>query len=101
MAITYIEIETDQLRRDTQELLDNKKYAEVVLNEMVQDIEELNIMWSGKANLAFRNQFAKDVRLMNELLDKMQKLAECMEFASGEYVRCENEVKSLVDSIKI
>ena len=68
---------------------------------MVQDIEELNTMWSGKANLAFCTQFSKDVELMNELLNKMQKLAECMEFASGEYVRCENEVKSLVDSIKI
>ena len=42
MAVQYIEIETDQLKRDTQELLENKQYAETVLNEMVQDIEELN-----------------------------------------------------------
>lgn len=101
MAVQYIEIDTDQLKRDTQELLENKQYAEAVLNEMVQDIEELNTMWSGKANQAFRTQFGKDVELMRELLAKMDKLAECMEFAAGEYVRCENEVKTLVDSIKI
>ena len=28
-------------------------------------------------------------------------LEECMKYASGEYVKCENEVKDLVDSIKI
>lgn len=101
MAITYIEVETEQLKRDTQELLENKQKAETVLNEMVGEIEALNAMWSGQANLAFRNQFNKDVILMKELLAKMQQLAECMDFASGEYAKCENEVKSLVDSIRI
>ena len=101
MAITYIEIETDQLKRDTQELRENKQQVEAVLNEMVQEIEELNTMWSGRANMAFRNQFSKDVQLMQELLERMQKLGDCMEFAANEYIRCENEVKSLVDSIKI
>lgn len=101
MAITYIEIETEQLKRDTQELLENKQKAETVLNEMVGEIEELNAMWSGKANMAFRTQFNKDVELMKALLEKMQKLAGCMDFASAEYAKCENEVKSLVDSIRI
>lgn len=101
MGITYIEVETEQLRRDTQELLENKHRAETVLNEMVREIEALNAMWSGQANLAFRNQFNKDAALMKELLMKIQNLAECMDFASAEYVKCENEVKSLVDSIGI
>lgn len=101
MAVTYIEVETEQLKRDTQELLENRQKAENVLKEMVQEIEELNTMWSGKANRAFRIQFAADVAMMQELLEKMKKLAECMEYASTEYVRCENEVKTLVDSIKI
>lgn len=101
MAITYIEIETEQLNKDTQELLENKQRAESILNEMVQEIEELNTMWSGKANMAFRLQFSKDVEVMRGVLEKMQKLADCMEYASTEYVKCENEVKALVDSIKI
>lgn len=101
MAVTYIEIETGQLKRDTQELSENRQRAETVLKEMVQEIEELNTMWSGKANRAFRIQFATDVALMQELLEKMKKLAECMEFASTEYDRCETEVRTLVDSIRI
>ncbi len=101
MAVTYIEIETEQLKRDTQELLENRQRAVTVLKEMVQEIEELNTMWSGKANRAFRTQFAKDVSSMEQLLEKIQKLAECMEYAASEYGRCESEVKTLVDSIRI
>lgn len=101
MAVSYIEIDTEQLKRDTRELIDIRKNAESALNEMIQEIQELNAMWSGKANMAFRIQFGKDVTLMNELLDKMDKLADCMECAAREYVKCENEVKSMVDSIRI
>lgn len=98
---SYIEIDTEQLKRDTEELLNNEKNAESALQEMVQEVNELNTMWSGKANRAFRTQFNKDVTLMTELLEKMKRLAECMEFASTEYVKCESEVKALVDSIRI
>lgn len=98
---TYIEIDTEQLKRDTQELQSNEKSAESALQEMVQEVNELNTMWSGKANQAFRTQFNKDVELMTELLEKMKRLAECMEFASTEYVKCEQEVRTLVDGIRI
>lgn len=101
MAVSYIEIDTEQLKRDTQELIENRNHAEAALKEMIQEIEELNTMWSGKANRAFRVQFTNDVTQMNELLDKMDKLADCMEYAEREYVKCENEVRSMVDSIRI
>lgn len=101
MAVSYIEIDTEQLKRDTQELIENRNSAETALKEMIQEIEELNAMWSGKANRAFRVQFNNDVTLMYELLNKMDKLADCMEYAEREYVKCENEVRTMVDSIRI
>lgn len=101
MSVNYIEIDTEQLKRDMQELLNGEKNAESALQEMVQEVNELNTMWSGKANRAFRVQFSKDIELMSELLEKIKRLAECMEFASTEYVKCEVEVKDLVDNIKI
>lgn len=101
MAITYIEIDTGQLNKDIGDLDESIKKAEKSLAEMVQEIEELNSMWQGQANLAFQAQFQKDNILIQELLQEMLKLEECMKYASGEYVKCENEVKDLVDSIKI
>ena len=101
MAITYLEIDTGQLNRDIGELDENINKATKTLTEMVQEMEELNSMWQGQANMAFRAQFQNDNVLMQELLQEMQKLEECMRYASSEYVKCENEVKDMVDSIKI
>lgn len=101
MAISYVEVDTEQLKRDTQELKERTNYAGAVLEDMVKDIEELNTMWSGEANQAFCNQFQNDVTMMEMVLEKMQMLAKCMEFAAAEYVKCETDVKVLVDSIRI
>lgn len=101
MAINYIEIDTGQLNRDIEDLDESIVRAEKSLTAMVQEMEELNSMWQGKANAAFRAQFENDNIMMQELLKEMQKLEECMRYASTEYVKCENEVKSMVDSIKI
>lgn len=101
MAVTYIEIDTEQLNRDIQELEQVTARAESSLEGMMNEIGELNAMWKGQANWAFRTQMGKDQSIMTELLNEMKRLAECMTFASQEYVRCENEVKSAVDSIRI
>lgn len=101
MAITYIEINTGQLNADIQELEQDTARARSSLEGMLSEIEELNGMWKGRANLAFRTQVGRDQVIMEELLSEMERLAECMTFASQEYVRCENEVKSAVDSIRI
>lgn len=101
MAITYIEIDTGQLNRDIEELEENITNANQSLTAMVQEMDELNSMWQGQANDAFRAQFANDNTMMQELLKEMQKLEECMRYASGEYVKCESEVKNMVDSIRI
>ena len=101
MAISYIEIDTGQLNKDIGDLGESIKKAEKTLSDMVQEMEELNSMWQGQANLAFQAQFQNDNVLMQELLQEMLKLEECMRYASGEYVKCENEVKDMVDSIRI
>lgn len=101
MAVNYIEIDTGQLDRDIRELRENIDRSAKEMESMVQEIEEMNAMWSGKANMAFRTQFANDVQKMQGLLEKLNKLAECMEYASAEYVKCEGEVRNMVDEIRI
>ena len=101
MAISYIEIDTGQLNKDIGDLDADIKRAEKTLTDMVQEMEELNSMWQGQANMAFRVQFQNDNVMMQELLEEMIKLEECMRYASSEYVKCENEVKDMVDSIRI
>lgn len=101
MAITYIEVDTDQLKRDNQELIDNTAKARTCLNNLKEEMEEMNAMWSGKANLAFRMQIDSDYRFLESILEIMDKLSDSIDNAGKEYVKCENEVLSTVNSINI
>lgn len=101
MAITYIEIDTALLQSDIEELRTNTAAARRSLDALKAELEELNTMWSGKANMAFRIQANKDCNAMEGMLQKMDQLAESMTHAGKEYAVCENQVKSAVDDIRI
>lgn len=101
MAIQYIEIDTAQLDRDIRELKAQISRTRKSLENMQAEIDELSTMWTGRANLAYRNQVAKDYRMMQSMLSVLEKLAVSMENAKKEYIRCENSVKSAVESIRI
>lgn len=101
MSISYMEIDTQQLRTDIRSLEDNIGRLEKSLENMMSDLEGLNAMWTGRANQAFRAQVSQDRSFMEDTLRHLIRLTECMTYAEKEYVRCENEVKSLADSIRI
>ena len=101
MAITYIEIDTELLQTDINELEENVKKAKKSLDGLSAELEELNTMWKGTANMAFRTQVNGDLSTMDNLLQEMSKLADCMTHAKSEYIKCENEVKSTVGDIRI
>lgn len=101
MAITYIEVDTALLKADVEELETNTANARKSLESLAAELEELNTMWSGRANMAFRKQANSDCAAMENMLREMDKLAECMKHAGKEYENCENNVKSAVDGIRI
>jgi WXG100 family type VII secretion target len=101
MAITYIEIDTAQLDKDTVQLENSIDSVRKALDALQTEFEELNGMWEGTANLAFRVQVASDEEALSEMLSEMQKLADCMQNASKEYVKCEDAVHNMVDNIRI
>ena len=101
MAVSYIEINTEQLQTDINAIREQTVRTKNGLDGMMGELEELNGMWQGRANEAFRRQTAKDREFMETMLGEMQKLAESMENARKEYIRCENEVISTVESIRI
>ena len=52
--ITYVEVDTERLNRDIQELNESLAKVQGSLVSMMEEIEEMNGMWTGRANLAFR-----------------------------------------------
>lgn len=101
MAVMYMEIDVSQLNSDIRSLKEGTEQAKKNLNSMLQEMEELNAMWQGRANQAFREQVEKDKAAIEKLLERLTYLSECMDYASGEYMRCENEVKDAVEAIRI
>lgn len=97
----YIEIDTGILQGDIGTMSANVQELRQRIQELQAEVTELSAMWSGRANAAFRQQFALDMEFMNEVADVLEKLISCMEFAKKEYDRCENDVEDLVASIRI
>ena len=100
MAFSYIEVDTVQLNADVNELSSNIAQAQKSLNEFKSEMDELNIMWEGKANQVFRSQIQKDYELMSEILKNVKKLVDSMGNAKKEYERCESSVLNLVNEIR-
>lgn len=101
MAITYVEVDTNQLSKDALELQADVNAASRSLEELKSELEQLNTMWKGKANAAFKIQVNKDYALMKQMLNNMTQLSDCMLNAKREYEKCENAVRSTVNSIRI
>lgn len=101
MAITHIEIDTDMLKSDVGEIESGIDNAKKALEALMSELEELNTMWKGKANVAFRMSAKKDHEAMLRMISEVEKLKESMCKAAKEYEKCESEVKSMVDSIRI
>lgn len=101
MAITYIEVDTSKLNSDISEQKSEITQARNRLKTLKSELDALNAMWKGSANLAFQNAVTQDYSKMQNMLTTLEKLASCMENAKKEYNSCEQSVKSTVNSIRI
>ena len=96
-----IEINTEMLASDIEQLQENLKSIEDNLNEMYEAVHHLDNMWDGPANQAFNTQFNHDRSDMTELCNTIQKIINCMDYAKKEYNSCEADVSSIIASISI
>ncbi|MBS6395735.1 MAG: WXG100 family type VII secretion target [Clostridiales bacterium] len=101
MAVTYMEIDTEQLHRDIQVLREQTAKAAGSLEELRSELKELHSMWKGMASEVFHRQAGKDCSDMEALIGRMQELAECMEYARREYSRCEGDVIRAVEAVRV
>lgn len=96
-----IEISTERLDADIskmQENLDNLRNAK---DQVYRCLEQLNTMWDGMAKFAFNAQTQKDRMELLGLLNNLNNLIECMEYAKAEYIRCNEDVNSKIASIRL
>ena len=99
--ITEIGINTGSLDRDTDSLNNLLSRIGGEAEGMFGAVRVLDTMWDGPANTAFNEQFRGDYESMKDICATVQSLVRCMENASRQYVSGENQVRGIVDSIRI
>jgi len=99
--VKHIEIHTSALSSDINELTGQLQQVRNNMRTMYDSIAELNTMWEGPANDAFKAQFQIDYEMMQEVCGSVEQLISCMDYARINYDACESEVSAAVSAIKI
>lgn len=101
MAGVFIEVDTQQLQRDKNALQERLNQLRQTLQNVYGQMDELDAMWDGPANQAFKEQFASDRGEFEAVCAEVEALIASMEFARGAYEKCEAEVYAAVAAIRI
>lgn len=96
-----IAIDTNKLGNDTEQLKMVLAQLKTEQSKMIQEIQELNRMWKGKANQQFTEQFRLDCQSFENLCHAIDEMIQALENAKMEYEQCDNKVNGLICAIKI
>lgn len=99
--IQEIAVNTDTLQSDIKNMQISLDKVKRKTESMFQEIKILSGMWEGPAHDAFMRQFTVDYQKMKELQNVIGKLIDCMQYADKEYIACENEIYSIINTIRI
>lgn len=101
MSHEQIAVNTDTLRNDITSMKEALSRIETQYKKMYEKIRELDSMWEGKTHDMFMTQVQKDNTDMEEMCNTISQLLECYTFADNEYVRCESQVSSIINAIRL
>lgn len=96
-----IEISTPRLGNDIGKMQDKLNDLVAAKDQVYRCLETLNTMWDGVANTVFIAQTRMDEQVLQGLINNLNNLIECMEYAQSEYERCADEVSSKIAAIRL
>lgn len=101
MAIEYFEIDSDRLRKDTNDL---KQYLQILKKthgELLEEMSKIGGAWEGHAKEAFQAQYNADCTNLLEICRLLEETISSMEDAAVQYDACDGRVRSIINAIKI
>ena len=96
-----IKVDTGKLQNTESSVRDQIRNIQASLVKMQKDVASLNAMWSGEANQSFNQTFQKDIADLNSLCNGLSMVADYEENARKEYAKCEEQVASVINSIRV
>ena len=96
-----LEIETARLQRDIESLRQRLAAMRKSGDQMMEEINALSAMWEGEAKNAFTQQFQSDYATLNNMAAVIEELIADLEEAGRQYDTCEQQVGTIIQSIRI
>jgi len=100
-VISLIEVDTAQLGRDIQQLQSTLRQTREHIETLRARMDEMNEMWEGPANRTMRQRFQRDHAQMLALCGSVESLLQTLESIRQAYDTCENNVRGVVDALRI
>lgn len=96
-----IEISTEHLGQDIGTMQSQLDALNAARQQVFRCVENLNTMWDGAAHSVFVMQTLRDSMKFQQLMNKLQNLVECLEYAQTEYNKCSDSVNEKIASIRL
>lgn len=96
-----IEIKTGALSNDINNMRNCAEDLNNAKTQMFSCLDSLNGMWIGSAHDAFVTQTAMDAQEMEALIDNLNEMIGCMEYAKTEYENCQSGVNDGIAAIQL
>ncbi len=101
MEKNYIEVNATSMDNDIREMEAAIRDIRNDMKVMFDSVVALDAMWDGPANETFVRQFMVDREAFGDLCESMDGFVESMKNARDEYRKCEGNVNSIINGIKI
>lgn len=101
MASFDFEIETSFLKEDADQVELKIRSLSSSLTKLREKMDELNGYWRGSAKTAYEAQYRRDCTTLEENISELNTILEAMFFAVKQYESCENDVRSVIDAVKL
>ncbi|MBR3039695.1 MAG: WXG100 family type VII secretion target [Lachnospiraceae bacterium] len=94
-----IGFDTDIMNNEVKNIRDELEVARTMIEKTYVAMGELDAMWEGIANEAFRTAFARDQEGMYELCETIEEITQSMQESKDDYRKSDEEVNELVQSL--
>ena len=92
---------TERMKSDITQYGNSVQKVDDALKNAFAAIEALHSTWSGPAHDTLTAQFAADQSVMMDVLKDLREYGTDLENAKTEYEKCESNVESLINSMKV
>ena len=96
-----IEIDTAQLGSTGSSIGEMVAQMKQSVQRLYAEVAELNTMWEGPANAAFNRQFNQDSEAMTAICTALEGYVQDLNTARNEYDKCNSDVRSIIDAIRV